>query len=280
MERSMIKKKISKSQTIDSRQFAIQIGQFALGEKVGEGVIVAHNRKGELGEIIQTIEETNSKVFKIFGGTKNSKDSESTFLIFFEAQKSNMPLDGLRRKLNSLDSVTHASVFGTEEFLVDTHAIWLKEMDRRSVIIADVSMGEILKSVSKAGPESIAALKWGSLKAAVRNVSWFSSSHFGRTHQPREKFSKMIDLLQSAGWGSFETKFRNNGTPEYVTVRGSFEVDALKGMSDPPGCLLLNGYLTGLATSIFNHPTKIEEKLCAGQGKSICKFYFETTKQK
>ena len=263
------------TQTVNDRHFPLEIAQFAFGEKVGEAIVVIRNRMGGLVEVIRTMEETKLHVFKILGGSTNSKNSESTYLIFFEAKKSNSSPDQLRKKLIALESVIHASVFGTEELVIDTTAIPLQQMGMRSVIMGDALIGEILRSVFKAGPHAIEAVRWGSIKAAIRTVNWINSINFLRVHSPQEQFSKVIELIQASGWGIFQTKFRKNGTPKFVTVRDSFEVNALRKVNDVPGCLLMNGYFSGLAGAIFGRPVRVEEKLCASRGQKYCKFYFE-----
>jgi V4R domain len=257
---------------IKPTNFPLDIAQFAFGQRVGEAIVTAQNRSSVLRTLMQTMEECGFNPFKIYGGSSLSNGPQANYLIFFEAANSRHSINSLRRKLAGLDSVIHVSVSGNDDLFVDTKSIPLLQMGRRSLIIDDDLLGEVLNSVSKLGPTGMASLRWGAIQAAIRNVKWIESTPFGLSHSPRVMFTKMIDLSQSAGWGVFKTQFRRNGTPEQVRVRDSFEALARGQTKNGFGCALLEGYLTGLAGKIFNPPIRLVEQQCVSLGNEACLF--------
>jgi len=264
-----------------SRSFPLDIAQFAVGEKVAEVIVFGRNRRGLLADIIEVIEANGFHPFKIFGGPTRSDSVDAEYAVFFETAGSQVPLDKLRRNISSLDSITRAFVTGTRGLLVDVNSIPLIQMGRRSVIVGDVLLSEILKSIAKNNHAGRGILRWAGVQAALRDAEWIRSPTFPLDREnKRLLFSTLIDLSQAAGWGKFKTEFDRSGRPLKVRVQDSFESIAVRQAGLEQGCTLLEGYLTGVAEAIFKSPIHLVERDCASRGGKSCVFYMNNSKRK
>jgi len=263
--------------------FPLEIGQLASGKEVYELVTVIRKKHGmRIGQMIEKLEEDGFEILKIFGGTRNLENPQSTYKIFLEASGvKNVDLLKLKEKFSLLDPNLEMYVWGPNQLLVDTHGGQLLAMGVPSVLAGPGVVGEIERAVENLGPKGVAALHWGGVRTAIGQLDRFREELSLVGLKKDQMFLRIVNLAQCSGWGIFETNFdKKDSPPIEVAVRNSFEALSHRGRSQTPVCHLLTGYLSGLTTAIYRTQLTVFEEQCLAQPgkKELCKFVFQRNK--